>query len=172
MKAINSTYQIQHNCFTMASAAERRQIFLACKTIFSGPNALLRKPRTIERHLAEHQASLQLSIPSFDIARVTDVLRPLLAKKVFQSETQAKMEFPDLFAPQAEGSQPEPAPSATEMVAELDPFNKREKAESTEVPPLPMPSEVRIPSDIEVAVEEESTFVGKPASKTYAFTES
>ncbi|EAW12032.1 uncharacterized protein ACLA_007920 [Aspergillus clavatus NRRL 1] len=143
-------------------AAEKSQIFLACKAIFTGPHASLRKLKHIQKRITEHQASLGSIIPNFEVNRVSNVAKILLRKGVFQSDTKAKVEFPDLFAPstareiQHDASEIEAARSVAEALEEITSVYEREAGENTVIAldaPPPMPD---IPAAAVLAVEENS----------------
>ncbi|RAH51135.1 uncharacterized protein BO95DRAFT_469939 [Aspergillus brunneoviolaceus CBS 621.78] len=80
-------------------SAERRQIFLACRAIFSGTNANIRKTKTIRAHLENHHESLQALIPSYNVWRALPVVKCFLEKGLFQSNSKAQVEFPGLLEP-------------------------------------------------------------------------
>ncbi|KAH8696296.1 hypothetical protein BGW36DRAFT_397879 [Talaromyces proteolyticus] len=61
------------------SAADKRRVYLACRPIFAGNNALLRKAKKIRE------------------LKVVDIIKILLEKQIFQSDVKAKIEFPELF---------------------------------------------------------------------------
>ncbi|PYH93329.1 hypothetical protein BO71DRAFT_431078 [Aspergillus ellipticus CBS 707.79] len=82
---------------------EQRQIFLACRAIFTGPHANLRKAKTIRARLADHETSLKALIPGFDLNRVLSVVKHFLEKGLFQSDAKAEVEFPGLFGSASPG---------------------------------------------------------------------
>lgn len=79
------------------SAEDRRRVYLACRPIFAGSNALLRKPKKIRELLSMHLKSIQLLVQNFSIKTVTDIVKILLERRIFQSDVKAKIEFSELF---------------------------------------------------------------------------
>jgi hypothetical protein len=79
------------------SALDRRRIYLACRPIFAGNNALLRKPKKIRELLLMHLKSIQPLVQDFSIETVADIVKVLLERRIFQSDVKAKLEFPELF---------------------------------------------------------------------------
>jgi DNA polymerase kappa len=72
-------------------------VYLACRPIFAGSNALLRKSRKIRELLSLHLKSIQPLVQDFSIETVADIVRFLLERRIFQSDVKAKIEFPELF---------------------------------------------------------------------------
>ena len=140
------------------SAAEKRQIFLACKAIFTGPNTLPKKPKTIQKRITKHQAALNTSIPNFEVNRVTNIVRCLLKEQVFQSDIKAKTKFPDLFTPspakkvKCNAFEAEAARSAAGILEEIT-FSHHEDSERTRVPPVLLPAELQAPADTHVPIK-------------------
>ncbi|KAF3400327.1 hypothetical protein DPV78_006084 [Talaromyces pinophilus] len=79
------------------SAVDRRRIYLACRPIFVGNNALLRKPKKIRELLLMHLKSFPPLVQDFSIETVADIVKVLLERRIFQSDVKAKLEFPELF---------------------------------------------------------------------------
>ncbi|RAL00740.1 ubiquinol-cytochrome-c reductase cytochrome c1 [Aspergillus ibericus CBS 121593] len=84
---------------TKVPVSEQRQIFLACRAIFSGKNADLRKAKAIRTRLKDHEGSLRTLIPNYGLTRVLSVVKLFLEKGLFQSRAKAEMQFPGLFEP-------------------------------------------------------------------------
>lgn len=82
-----------------ASTYEQRQIFLACRAIFSGANASIRKTKTIRTRLEMHESSLRRLIPGYNLTRVVSIAKILLEKGLFGSKAKAEAYFPGLFDP-------------------------------------------------------------------------
>ncbi|PYH79589.1 hypothetical protein BO82DRAFT_314965 [Aspergillus uvarum CBS 121591] len=80
-------------------SSERRAIFLACRAIFSGTNANIRKTKTIRAHLESHQSSLQALIPNYNIWRALPLVKYFLEQGLFQSSSKAQLQFPGLLEP-------------------------------------------------------------------------
>lgn len=81
------------------SARHRRRIYLTCRPIFSGVNAQVRKQRKIKELVNKSKKSLQPLLRDIGEAKVIEILKSLLEKRIFESELRAKVEFPDLFRP-------------------------------------------------------------------------
>ncbi|OJJ95951.1 hypothetical protein ASPACDRAFT_47308 [Aspergillus aculeatus ATCC 16872] len=79
--------------------SEQRKIFLACKAIFSGSNANLRKKKLVQAQLQSHKSSLQKLIPNYTLERTLPVVRSFLENGLFQSESKAQRQFPGLLEP-------------------------------------------------------------------------
>jgi hypothetical protein len=79
------------------TTVQRRRVYLACRAIFTGQNALVRKPKKIKELVEEHRRSLKPLIQDIGINKVTEILRTLLEGQIFQSELKAKLQFPELF---------------------------------------------------------------------------
>ncbi|PWY74067.1 hypothetical protein BO83DRAFT_360149 [Aspergillus eucalypticola CBS 122712] len=82
-----------------APTSEERQIFLACRAIFSGGHAGIRKAKAIRTRLEMHESSLRRLIPNYDITRVMPIVKALLEKRLFGSSAKAEAYFPGLFDP-------------------------------------------------------------------------
>jgi hypothetical protein len=78
-------------------AAHRRRVYLACRAIFTGNNALLRKQKKIRELVVTHKRALQPLVADFGANKVVDILKLLLEAQIFQLELKVKIEFPDLF---------------------------------------------------------------------------
>jgi len=78
-------------------AADKRRVYLACRAIFAGDNAHLRRPKKIREQVEQHTSSLKPLIRDFGVAKVVDISRILLDSQTFQSDLKAKVEFPELF---------------------------------------------------------------------------
>jgi len=74
-----------------------QRIFLAYRAIFEGNNAQIRQPKAIMKVVVHHRASTQTLLKSLGEKHIVDTLKSLLDRKVFQSELEPKMAFPDLF---------------------------------------------------------------------------
>jgi hypothetical protein len=78
-------------------AADRRRVYLACRAIFAGNNALLRKQKKIKELVVTHKRALKPLVADFGADKVVEILKLLLEAQIFQSELKAKIEFPELF---------------------------------------------------------------------------
>ncbi|KFZ19307.1 hypothetical protein V502_03720, partial [Pseudogymnoascus sp. VKM F-4520 (FW-2644)] len=79
------------------STAENRRVFLAYRSLFSGDNANLRQAKKIRKLLKEHSSSFGALIKDFGSPKTVDILKALLESRVFESDIQAKIAFPELF---------------------------------------------------------------------------
>ncbi|KAL2107110.1 hypothetical protein VUR80DRAFT_5689 [Thermomyces stellatus] len=80
---------------------DRLRVWLACRPIFSGENARLRKGKKVKRLISERKSSLGPLLKTIKEERLLNIVDSLLDKRVFESEEQAKAEFPDFFRTQA-----------------------------------------------------------------------
>lgn len=79
------------------SAADKRRVYLACRAIFTGNSAQLRKQKKVRELVEKQKSSLAPLIRDFGITKVVEILRILLDGQAFQSDLKAKVEFPELF---------------------------------------------------------------------------
>ncbi len=79
--------------------AKRRRVYVHCRPIFSGDNALVRTTKRIKALVDGNRASLKPLLNDMTEQQVMDILRHLLDRRIFESEARAKVEFPDLFRP-------------------------------------------------------------------------
>lgn len=77
--------------------AERLLVFIVYRAIFRDGLARIRKPGKIKAIVQEHWPSCEISVGGYGMSRVVDVLGDLLRDRVFESEVQARDEFPELF---------------------------------------------------------------------------
>jgi len=103
-----------------ASGEQRRLVYVQCRPIFSGQNAHQRKVKKITA-LVEGSKSLQPLLRDIGKDKLLKVLQSLLDKGIFESELQAKVEFPDLFrpSPQREAQRHASELSAARFTAEV-----------------------------------------------------
>ncbi|KAI1473420.1 hypothetical protein F4774DRAFT_51810 [Daldinia eschscholtzii] len=82
----------------MANQVEdRRRVYLACRAIFVGQKAELRKAKKVREEIERWPQVLRLLTRGLSIENVVEILRDLLAQNIFKSERKAKAAFPDLF---------------------------------------------------------------------------
>ncbi|KJK64717.1 hypothetical protein P875_00011015 [Aspergillus parasiticus SU-1] len=132
------------------TAAERRQVFFACKrkAIFSGPDALLRKLKTITKRVAKHKTSLRPLISNFNIERVCLIAKELLKDGVFESDIKAQLIFPDLLAPSTanerehEYFEDKAACAEAKTVKEAESVCEREESEIKQFPSISLSMKV------------------------------
>ncbi|PGH10128.1 hypothetical protein AJ80_07579 [Polytolypa hystricis UAMH7299] len=108
-----------------ASAADKCRVYLACRPVFAGENAQIRKQKSIQNILNKHKGSFRALIRDLTADKVVAILKMLLEKRVFQSDVKAKIEFPELFtsSPAREiervASEDDAARSAAEVLEEI-----------------------------------------------------
>ncbi|KAE8319899.1 hypothetical protein BDV41DRAFT_570816 [Aspergillus transmontanensis] len=132
------------------TAAERRKVFFACKrkAIFSGPDALLRKLKTITKRVAKHKTSLRSLISNFNIERVSLIAKELLKDGVFESDIKAQLIFPDLLAPSTanerehEYFEDKAACAEAKTVKEAESVCEREESEIKQSPSISLSMKV------------------------------
>jgi hypothetical protein len=80
------------------SIDDRRRVYLACRSIFSGNDAQLRKKKAVQKkiHTCIHMSSLA-SLAHMNMSEIVAVARSLLERRIFESNEMARIEFPDLF---------------------------------------------------------------------------
>ncbi|KAI1806348.1 hypothetical protein F4811DRAFT_161490 [Daldinia bambusicola] len=82
----------------MANQAEhRRRVYLACRAVFVGQKAELRKAKKVREEIERWPQVLRPLTRDLSIENVVEILRDLLTQNIFKSERKAKAEFPDLF---------------------------------------------------------------------------
>lgn len=107
------------------SSADGRRVFLAYRTVFTGPHAQIRKSRKVREVIEQHRGSFQSLISDFGFDKVADIVKTLLDQRIFESELRAKIAFPDLFQTspardvQRNESENDAAQSAAEALEEL-----------------------------------------------------
>ena|SRR6187402_3485808 len=107
------------------SSADRRRVFLAYRTVFTGPHAQIRKSKKVREVLEQHRQSFQPLILDFGFDKVADIVKALLDQSVFRSELKAKLAFPELFQTSAardvqrNESENDAARSAAQVLEEL-----------------------------------------------------
>jgi len=79
------------------SSVDGRRIFLAYRTVFTGPHAQIRKSKKVREVIEQHKGSFKPLIRDFGFDKVADIVKTLLDQRVFESELKAKIAFPELF---------------------------------------------------------------------------
>ena len=79
------------------SQNEKLHIFVASRTIFAGPNALIRRSKKIHDLVLQHPKPLKQVTNEYGTDRVTGVIKSLLESKVYESEPAAKLLLPELY---------------------------------------------------------------------------
>jgi hypothetical protein len=83
-----------------SARVERRRVYLAYRELFSGKNARVRQEkaiRSIVHESAHHEKD--------SINAIIHILKSLLDSRVFESEAQARQEFPELRSKSSRGRQ-------------------------------------------------------------------
>ena len=82
---------------TQYSSADKRCVYLAYRTVFAGPNAQLRKHKKVREVIEAHQNAFRPLINDFGLEKIIEIVIILLNGRIFQSELEAKIAFPELF---------------------------------------------------------------------------
>ncbi|KAI2465171.1 hypothetical protein F4781DRAFT_425003 [Annulohypoxylon bovei var. microspora] len=104
---------------------DQRRVYLACRAIFVGDKALLRRPKKVREEIAKRPWALGSLTHDLGTEKVVEILRDLLERRVFESELKAKIEFPELFHSsqdqevQREASEIDAARSTAEALEEI-----------------------------------------------------
>lgn len=107
------------------------------RSVFSSTTAQLRKPKAIKKVVLKHGGMSQTLVKELGLTKVVSVLSYLLEKRVFQSELNARVEFPELYESESSrtvqrtASEDEAARSESEMLDAID--AEMEHLESTDV---------------------------------------
>jgi len=103
------------------SSTETRRVFLACRPIFTGENAQVRKQKRVRKIVDKHRKALTALLTGLGVDKVVEILRQLLEKRIFESEVQARAQFPELYAssPAQNTRRAESENDAARSVAEL-----------------------------------------------------
>ncbi|KAI3054068.1 hypothetical protein CBS147352_4016 [Aspergillus niger] len=151
-----------------APISEQRQIFFACRAIFSGVNANIRKTKAIRTRMEMHESSLRRLIPNYDLTRVLPIVKLLLEKGLFGSSVKAQAYFPGLFEPcpvrqtQHAVLEQEASRSNEEVLEEISVSYEEQGSEGEEergqtvADPAPVPTEVDFTEEVKVEQENDS----------------
>lgn len=126
-----------------STANDKRRVYAACRLIFSGKNADLRRTKAIRNFVLQRRSSFSPLLSELGEEKLVMLLRELLENRIFNSESNARQAFPDLFrqppAPVTAARQAleaDAARSATEMlkvaIASEEETKEREKADQTQ----------------------------------------
>lgn len=121
------------------SAVDERRVYLACRPIFAGNNALLRRHKKICELVKEHEESLHQLIRDFTTGKVVSIIKTLLERDIFYSDVKAKIEFPELYLSspgrdvQRAASENDAARSAAEALDEIASHENGEDESEEEV---------------------------------------
>ena len=94
---------------------DKRLVYLYCSSIFSGPNAKVRKPKKISQLLEQHRGSIKILTKESTLPAIAAVAKELLEEEIFESPPRAKLLYPELFQP-SETQEAERAASEAEVV--------------------------------------------------------
>jgi len=75
----------------------QKKVYLAYRAVFGGSNARIRKRNAISNIVAQHRQSGQIVIEGLKAKQTVHILEELLRRKLFDSEVEARLAFPDLF---------------------------------------------------------------------------
>ena len=92
-----------------------RLVYLHCSSIFSGPNAHIRRHKKISQLLQKHQSSIKILTKEFSLPAIAAVAKELLDEQVFESLPRARLRYPELFH-QSETQEAERAASEAEII--------------------------------------------------------
>lgn len=81
----------------MVRSVTERTVYLACRPIFTGQTALVRKPKKIRELVEQHRISLDALVAEYGEQKLVQTLKVLLDDNIFQSNSTAEREFPELF---------------------------------------------------------------------------
>ncbi|EEQ27352.1 ubiquinol-cytochrome-c reductase cytochrome c1 [Microsporum canis CBS 113480] len=93
---------------------DQQRVFLAYKALFGGQNSQVRKKKKIRQLVQSYKQSTQSVIQSLGADKIVTILKSLLDRGIFSSESKAKIAFPSLFLTSATQ---EVQHSASEVVA-------------------------------------------------------
>ncbi|EIT73342.1 hypothetical protein AO1008_04516 [Aspergillus oryzae 100-8] len=153
-----------------STAAERRQVFLACKgkAIFSGPYASYRNTGAIIKRIVKHKTSLRALFPKFSVGRVCRISKELLEAGVFESDIKAQLIFPDLLAPSTtkerehNAFEDEAAHTQAKTVKEADLVCEEGESEIKQSPSISLSMKVETSVEEETHANQENTSVPLP----------
>ncbi|QMW27795.1 hypothetical protein G4B84_003084 [Aspergillus flavus NRRL3357] len=136
-----------------STAAERRQVFLACAII---------------KRIVKHKTSLRALFPKFSVGRVCRISKELLEAGVFESDIKAQLIFPDLLAPSTtkerehNAFEDETAHTQAKTVKEADSVCEEEESEIKQSPSISMSMKVETSVEEETHANQENTSVPLP----------
>ncbi|GKT44873.1 uncharacterized protein ColSpa_05054 [Colletotrichum spaethianum] len=76
---------------------ERQQVYRMCRALFSGDGAQLRQKKRVRKVLVKNKSSLQPLFEGMGEEKLVIIAQFLLENRVFESDLQAMLMFPDLF---------------------------------------------------------------------------
>lgn len=108
------------------SPEEKRRIFMTYRSVFSSTTAQLRRPKAVRKIVQKHGGLSKDLVKELGLQKVVSVLTHLLEKRLFESELNAKVEFPELYESettrsiQRAASEDEAARSESEVLNAID----------------------------------------------------
>ncbi|KAI1848975.1 hypothetical protein JX265_001306 [Neoarthrinium moseri] len=120
----------------MVTKAQQRRVYLACRNVFTGDKALLRKKRKIQDEIARRPKAMASLIKDFGQEELTKILMGMLERRIFESDIRAKLEFPELFqvSPEQHAMREESELDAARSMSEaLEDIAEAEDTEEVEV---------------------------------------
>ncbi len=118
--------------------ADKQRVYLAGRAVFVGSKANIRQLKKVRKVVGENRAVLRPLIRDLGEDKVVEAIRDLLERRIFESELQAKLAFPELFRSspgeetRREASEIDAARSAAEAIDEETSMEDTE-VEDTEV---------------------------------------
>jgi len=82
----------------MVTSENQKKVYIAYRAFFKGEDARIRERMAIPDIVAQHLQSGQIVVEGLSLMQVADILRELLQRNIFESEVEARLAFPDLFA--------------------------------------------------------------------------
>ncbi|KAI9827430.1 MAG: hypothetical protein M1819_006971 [Sarea resinae] len=79
------------------SLQDQQRVFLAYRALFEGSNAQLRKQKKIKQLAQSHKKSSKTLVQALGLDRIVIILKHLLERGIFESESRARKAFPLLF---------------------------------------------------------------------------
>lgn len=137
------------------STAEKQRVFLACRPIFTGPQANLRKLKTIQKRIEDHEVRVRPMLPEYNLKRTAMIAKDLLQREVFKFDMKARVEFPELYVSsparevQHDAFEDEAARSVAEILDDIVSTYEQDEARDTqETTPAPMPAAAQQPPPV------------------------
>ncbi|PLN86450.1 hypothetical protein BDW42DRAFT_190040 [Aspergillus taichungensis] len=137
------------------SVAEKQRVFLACRPIFAGFQANLRKLKLIEKRIADHEHLVRPMLPGFNLKRTAVIAKDLLQREVFKLDMKARVEFPELYVSsparevQHDAFEDEAARSVAEILDDIASTYERDEAQDMqEAIPAPMAAAAQQPPPV------------------------
>ncbi len=82
---------------TQYQSADKWRVYVTYRTVFTGPNTLLWKPKKVREVIEVRQNVFRPLIKDFGLEKVIEIVIILLNGRIFQSELKAQIAFPELF---------------------------------------------------------------------------